>query len=603
MVRIFGSENDREDDFTRTELISNTNDLLSEYDFVIVGGGTSGLTVANRLSEEPCDDNDEDSVTIPGLAGTAAGTKYDWNISYTANEALGGRALPVPQGKVVGGSTKLNRMVFDRGAKSDYDTWEALGNKGWNFESLLPYFKKSEKFTPPSKEILADYDIKWDLEYHGENGYIQSSYSPFFWPSMKNIVEATKELQISISTDQASGKALGGFYCPHNQDPVKVIRSSAEDYYVAAQARASFHLLTGQQVTQIITSAVDGTIKASGVRFATSAASDVQIVRAKKEVILAAGALHTPQLLQVSGIGDRALLSSINVETVVDLPAVGQNLHDHTLVTVMNSVNASYTLTNLQQNATFAAEAKAQYDSEKRGPLTSSVVDFMLFLPLSAYSNATSTIHSEAIAADISISLPLGVPTNSVAGYKTSYQALVQKLIAEDAAVLEIVWADGIFMLGLQQPFSRGNVKAASSSVFDAPIADAGLLRNPIDVAILREGVKYSRRIVATDAIASLGPVEILPGANVTSDADLDAFVRASADTIIHPVGSCKMGPRDEGGVVDADLRVYGVEGLRVVDASVIPIIPATHMMTTVYAVAERAADIIKGKVLSRPRD
>lgn len=220
----------------------------------------------------------------------------------------------------------------------------------------------------------------------------------------------------------------------------------------------------------------------------------------------------------------------------------------------------------------------------------------MLFLPLSTYSNATSTIHSQAIAEDISISLPTGVPSDSITGYKKAHQALLQKLVADDAAFLEVVWADGIFMLGLQQPFSRGSVKAASSNVFDAPIADAGLLRNPIDVAILREGVKYSRQIVATNAIASLGPVEILPGANITSDADLDAFVRASANTIIHPVGSCKMGPKAEGGVVDANLRVYGIEGLRVVDASVIPIIPATHMMTTVFAVAERAADIIKGK-------
>lgn len=150
-------------------------------------------------------------------------------------------------------------------------------------------------------------------------------------------MEATKELQISVSDDQATGKALGGFYCPHNQDPVKVMRSSAEDYYTAAQARANLHLLTGHQVTQIITSNIEGTIKASGVKFATSVASEVQTIRAKKEVILAAGALHTPQLLQVSGIGDPALLSSIDVDMVVDLPAVGQNLHDHTLVTVMNS--------------------------------------------------------------------------------------------------------------------------------------------------------------------------------------------------------------------------------------------------------------------------
>lgn len=150
--------------------------------------------------------------------------------------------------------------------------------------------------------------------------------------------------------------------------------------------------------------------------------------------------------------------------------------------------------------------------------------------------------------------------------------------------------------LALQHPYSRGSVKAASSSTFDAPIADSGFLRNPLDTILLREAVRFSRRLVAAPSIAELQPLEVVPGANVTSDADIDQFIKNSASTLWHPAGSCKLGKREEGGVVDGELKVYGVEGLRIVDASVIPILPASHTMTTVYAVAERAADIIKGK-------
>ncbi|KAF1842741.1 GMC oxidoreductase [Cucurbitaria berberidis CBS 394.84] len=581
-------------------------DLLPEYDYVVVGAGTSGLTVANRLTEqknvnvlviEAGDlDKNEDFVTIPGLAGGAAGTKYDWNVTYTANEGLGGRKVPIPQGKIVGGSSKLNRLIFDRGSKSDYDGWESLGNKGWNFAGLLPYFKKNEKFTPPTKEIAAQYDIKNDLKNHGDKGYMQTTFSPFFWPTTKNIVKATKALGIPIN-DQATGNAIGGFFCPHNQDPVTVTRSSADEaYYDTAVKRQNFHVITGQQVSRIVTKKSNGAVKVTGIEFASSASAKRQSVKVKQEAIIAAGALFTPQLLQVSGIGDPALLKTINVTTVVELPAVGHNLHDHVLLAVANTLNTTLiTSGSLRSNATFAAEARKQYDTEKKGPLTSPTGDFLLFLPLQTYSNATSAIASQAKAGKASASLPSDTPPEVAKGYQAQYASLNEKLVAKDSAILEIIWGDGTVILGLQHPYSRGSVKAASSSVFDAPLADVGFLRNPIDVALLREGIHFARRLVKTEGITELKPVEVAPGANVTSDADLDAFIRRSSSTLFHPAGSCKMGPKDQGGVVDSELKVYGVEGLRIVDASVMPILPAAHTMTTVYAVAEKAADIIRG--------
>ena len=260
-----------------------------------------------------------------------------------------------------------------------------------------------------------------------------------------------------------------------------------------------------------------------------------------------------------------------------------------------NSVNTTLSLsTELASNATFAAEARNQYDTERRGPLTTPAADFLLFLPLSIYTNASAAIHAAALASDASNSLPPGVPDEVAIGYAASYDSLNSKLRAKDSAFLEVIWGEGPMLLVLQHPYSRGSVKAASNSTFDAPVADAGFLRNPLDTILLREGVRFSRRLVAQLSIAALNPFEAVPGANVTSDADIDQFVRKSADTLWHPAGSCKMGKREAGGVVDGQLKVYGIEGLRIVDASVFPILPASHTMTTVYAVAEKAADIIK---------
>lgn len=300
--------------------------------------------------------------------------------------------------------------------------------------------------------------------------------------------------------------------------------------------------------------------------------------------------------------------------TVVDLPGVGQNLHDHIAVTVVNTgeqrllipwklqadTNTKVKTTlrvsgELTSNATFAAEARAQYDAEKRGPLSSSTADFLLFLPLSTYSNASVSVHAAALSSDASLSLPPNTPSEVALGYSASYDSLNAKLLTNDSAAMEVIFSDGAVVLCLQHPYSRGSVQASSASTFDAPTADAGFLRNPLDTLLLREGVHFARKLASQPSILSLQPTEIVPGANVTSDADIDSFVKNSASSLFHPAGSCKMGKREEGGVVDAELKVYGVEGLRVVDASVMPMLPATHTMTTVYAVAERAADIIKG--------
>ncbi|KAL5373727.1 hypothetical protein DPSP01_012472 [Paraphaeosphaeria sporulosa] len=487
-------------------------------------------------------------------------------------------------------------MVFDRGSKSDYNAWEGFGNDGWNFEGILPYFKKNEKFTPPTEEILAEYDIKWDLAFHGDKGPMYTSYSPFIWPTTKNLINATKEAGIYIPEDQANGNAYGGYYCPHNLDPVNVTRSSAKEaYYNTASARQNFHVITGNQVKRIVTQTINGTVKVTGVEFASSSNATCQAVNVSREAVLAAGALHTPQLLQVSGIGDSAHLKSINVEPIVDLPAVGQNLHDHVSAIVVNTINTTILTQSALQNATFAAQAREEYNTQRKGPYSSPTGDFLLFLPVPTYSNDSASIHAQASAGNVSASLPSDATAEVIKGYQAQYESLTARLLANDSGTLEIIWADGVIVLGLQHPYSRGSVKAASSSIFDPPVADSGFLRNPLDVLLLREGVKFARRFITSPSLAALNPFEAVPGANVTSDADLDEYIRGSASTLYHPAGSCKMGPKEEGGVVDGELKVHGVQGLRIVDQSVFPQLPASHTMTTAYGVAEKAADIIRG--------
>ncbi|KAI0174050.1 GMC oxidoreductase [Pestalotiopsis sp. NC0098] len=590
----------------RGHIVNRRDDLLPAYDYVVIGAGASGLTVANRLSEDDETtvlvieagefDQGEDIVTIPGLAGGAIGTKYDWNISYAPTEYVANNSISIPQGKIVGGSTKLNRMVFDRGSESDYDRWEDLGNQGWGWEALLPYFKKNEIFTPPDAQIASEFNITYDVSAHGYDGYMNVSYAPFIWPTTKVFVDAIEEVGISISPDQANGNAIGGFYTPHNQDPETATRSSArEAYYDTVATRSNLHLITGQQVTRILSNGTGDSVCVTGVEFASGRNASRSSVAVQKEAILAAGAIFTPQILQVSGIGDAAYLSSINVSTIVDLPAVGQNFHDHILLTTVNTIVAPLTASNLTTNATYAAESRELYDTEQTGPYADSTGDFLVFLPLQNFTEQWSTIQTEATAQDLSLYLPKGTAAEVVSGYKRQHEVLTEKLGSTGSAVLEMIWADGAVVLGLEHPYSRGSVNAPSGDIFDAPSADPALLSNPLDVEILVEGIKFVRTLMGADALGPLQPVEVLPGANVTSDADLSSFVRQSASTLYHPAGSCKLGARNEGGVVDGELKVYGIEGLRIVDASVMPLLPASHTMTTVYAVAEKAADIIRG--------
>ncbi|KAL4768835.1 hypothetical protein BDW60DRAFT_210549 [Aspergillus nidulans var. acristatus] len=586
------------------QTLTTESKLLPTYDYVVVGAGVSGLTVANRLSENKKlsvlvieaggFDQDEDYILVPGLAGNAIGTKYDWNLTYVVNPNLGNRTVSIPQGKAVGGSSLLNRMVFDRGSKADYDRWEALGNPGWSWRDLLPFFKKSENFTPPSKDVIDEWNATYDPAAHGTTGNVQSSYAPWIWPSTEHFISAITSLGVHVPRDGASGDAVGGFFVPHSQDPISVTRSDARRaYWDTASKRRNIHLLTGQRVTRLISKKTSRRVQVTGVEFAAHRSGVRTIVSARKEVLLAAGAIHTPQLLQLSGIGDRTSLDRLNISTVADVPGVGRNLQDHLHVPVVFSFDFPLTATNLTTNSTFAAESWAMYRTHKTGPYADATGDFLAFLPAANFTSQSAVLQGIAADQNPQTYLDKDTPPSISNGYALQHKLLTTGLAAMDEAQLEIIWADGTFVLGLQHPFSRGSVRLASSDPFAPPLADPAYLRNPVDVRILIEAIKYARSLTTTPSLAAFNPVELVPGGNITSDEDLEAYVRGAVDSLFHPSGTCAVGKFELGGVVDVDFRVHGVKGLRVVDASVLPMLPATHIQSSVYAVAEKAAEAI----------
>ncbi|RPB05429.1 alcohol oxidase [Choiromyces venosus 120613-1] len=584
------------------------DEILAEYDYVVIGGGTSGLAVANRLSEDssktvlviesgPMDDG-SDSFKIPylGRGYLNFGTKYDWNVTTVPTESLGNRTIIMPQARVLGGTSSINGMQFARGAASDYDAWEELGNEGWNFKSLDKYFKKSENFTAPSEKLAEEFGITYDKSAHGYTGYIHSSFPRFLWPLLKNWIGSLKSLGHTVSQDPASGGALQLFWSPNSLNPDMQTRSFAREYYDGAQDRANFHVLVDTTVTKLVTSRGDK-VKVDAVEFSRSAGTSEKRVKVKKEAVLAAGSIFSPQILQVSGIGPASLLKSLGIEVVVDLPGVGANLQGHVYIPVIYQMaNVSLAAANLTTNATFYNEMYELYKAKQDGPFTNGGPNVVAMLPLSDI-----TPDSPETFQTPSESLSHLEPSISK-GYQSQLKILLNRLRTKHMAATELLWlSEGGIIISTMHPLSRGSIKTTSPALLSKiPAISTNYLSHPLDTKIAIETLKYTRKITATAEMQELGLVEVLPGASANTNEQIEKAIKDGSGWMYHMVGTCAMMPRDLGGVVDVELRVYGTRNLRVVDASVQPLIPAAHVQATVYAIAEKAADMIKAGSLWR---
>ncbi|KAL3426668.1 choline dehydrogenase [Phlyctema vagabunda] len=595
-------------------VINRDAELAANYDFVIVGGGTAGLAVANRLSEDSSTtvlvieaglmDEQEIYITSPGYGAglstafikNAVGTKYDWNISYAPQPDLNNRSVSIPIGKVVGGGSVLNRMAYDRGSKGDYDRWVDFGNPGWDWDGLLPYFKKAENASAPSDELREKWGVEFDYDAHGHDGYLQASYPPFVWPWTDNYIRAMKELDVHLPPDGANGNAIGAFWNMQSLTHESHVRSSSRNaYYDTVKTRANLHLLTSSHVTKLITKRSYGGVMVTGVEYSTLG-NTTTTVSANKEVILSAGAFHTPQVLQLSGIGEASLLSKYGIKQVIDLPGVGEHLQDHQSIYIWTDLN-TLTVLNYTADPVLNAAAFAEYEQNRTGPYATGSGNFNAFLPLGNFTNANTTSYISELAAaqlDPYEFYPKNTAPSVIAGYTAQMDILKKGLTASNLAPMEFVFSHTRVVPTLQHPLSRGSVKINSTNALVKPIVDCGWLTNPIDVLVLKEAVKYGRSVMQTEAFAELNPKETIPGSHVQSEEEIEFFVRNELTTLFHPSGTAAMMKREIGGVVDPSLKVYGTTNLRVVDTSIIPLLPSAHTQGTVYAIAEKASDIIK---------
>ncbi|GAB7360534.1 hypothetical protein MBLNU230_g8482t1 [Neophaeotheca triangularis] len=588
----------------------STSSLDDCYDYVIVGGGTSALTVANRLTEDPDVsvlvveygylDNNE-TVLIPYYANFNRMSDL-WNITSTPLEHMNGLPSPVLTAAVVGGGSVVNGMFFDRAAASDYDAWEELGNPGWDFEGLFPYFRKSTNFSEPSDYNIEQFNYTYNVEAWGTEGPVHATLAPFQYEPYQSLMwEAFREVNpgIPYPREGADGSAIGVFWVPASEDPSDMTRSSARTaYYDPIAYRPNLHLITGTKVDKIT---FDGKT-AEGIVMTNRETNETTSAKASLEVILAAGPIFSPNVLQVSGVGPAAMLEEAGIEVVHDLPGVGSNFQDHpTAYLAWNYTTEPYfpQPDSLFTNATYNAEQEALYYANASGAWIQARGNSAAFLTLRDIDpDHTDAILSSLAAQNTTANLPPLYTTSPtlLSGYAKQHAILSRNLGQTDSAMYELPFNGGSTPANaMERPFSRGSISLDPSNPHGLPIVDFNAFANPIDPELAVSMLQFTQRYFASPVLAPLSPSPLSPPGNITSRPDLELWARQNmGPSFAHPSCACPMMPLALGGVVDPSLKVYGLEKLSIVDASVMPLIPATHLQATVYAVAEKAADLIK---------
>ncbi|KAF8905657.1 GMC oxidoreductase-domain-containing protein [Mucidula mucida] len=563
----------------------NVGSLKPAYDYIVVGGGQSGLVIANRLSEDSSKSvliveygtiDDTPSQVEPSSA-TSYAPRNLFNVTSVPQPGIGNKRSTVYAAAVVGGGSTINGMLFDRGAAEDYDNWEKLNNTGWGWAGLLPYFKKSTRFnTPIDPAIVAEYNQTWDTSVYGTDGPIQVTYPPWVWPGSKIQFQAWNEVGVPTQFEGAAGKSYNAFWVPSNVDPNGRRSYARNQYFDPAKSRTNLELLTNYRVNEVLFSSTKRaeavTIQARG----TANGASTMTVRANQEIVLCAGWMHTPHILQRSGVGPRALLQQAGIAVVSDLPGVGANMQDHP----SSFIQFTYTRDvvpnqgSLQSNATFQQWAQQQW-LQRKGPLSMTTGNSLATLPLPVMNPNYQTIIDRAKAQTPATYLPNTYTAENIAGFIAQRDILLASYASPNNGIFEV-------------PFSGG--ASTPTDRYAEPAVDFNTNINPVDTDLFVSVVKFYRQWMAAPSMAQLGPVEGSPGASVTSDAAIGAWAtQGMGSSTAHTCCTAAMMPQGLGGVVSPELLVYGVTGLSVGDISVIPMIPATHTCATVYAIAEKS--------------
>ena len=535
-----------------SELISKK---YGDFDYIIVGAGTSGCLLANRLSADPknrvllLEAGGKDNyfwIRVPvGYLFTMNNPRTDWCFSTEASTGLNGRSLNYPRGKVLGGCSSINGMIYMRGQARDYDHWRQLGNSGWGWDEALKYFKRSEGH------------VLGENEMHGGNGEWRVEGQRLSWEILDAFRDAAAETGIPNTNDFNTGNNEGCGYFEVNQK--QGVRWSAADAFLhPIKSRANLTILTDSHVNKL---QFEGN-KVVGVKFWQG--NDLFEASVSGEVILASGAIGSPQIMQASGISSGALSQKIGIQNIIELPGVGENLQDHLQMRLVFKVKNTKTL-NLRANSLFGKIGMGlEYFLFKRGPMTMAPSQLGGFAK-SDQNKETPNLqyHIQPLSTE-----KLGDPLHPFEAFTASVCNL--------------------------RPESRGHVHIKTEDSREPPKIQPDYLSDPADRKVAADAIKLTRKIVSSPAMEKFEPEEFKPGIEFASDDDLAREAGNIGTTIFHPVGTCKMGPSsDNMAVVDERLKVHGIRGLRVVDASVMPTITSGNTNSPTLMIAEKASEMI----------